>query len=214
VGLIEKAFPHLSVAVAGDPLSAPKRTGYAAALALAGRKADAEEQFERARRLASLSPQSWGVRIRAALFGGVGDIASLLGHPPASASSEMVQCWRDIAAGLAARDRVSRERAAKRARTCTDEEALPPEATLSAVSLLGDIDSALALAARPVQGSVTYAGHFTPQTAAMRADPRFLQLVEENGALEYWKTTRIRPDFCKTENVPVCGKLDEVQTEP
>ncbi len=214
VGLTEKAFPHLSLAVAGDPLSAPKRTGYAMALALAGRKADAEEQFKIVGRLASVNSQLWHYRVRSALLGGVGDAASLLDHPPASASSETVQCWKDIAAGLAVRNNASRLRTAVRARTCADQGALPAEAALGVVSLLGDIDSALALAARPVLGSLVQAGHFAPQTAALRVDPRFLSLVEQNGVLQYWETTGARPDFCKTEKAPVCQKLQHVEARP
>ena len=213
VGLTEQAFPHLSLAVAGDPLSAPKRTGYATALAFAGRKADAEEQFGIASRLVSASTPLWHYRMRSALLGDVGDVASLLAHPPASTPSESVQCWRDIAAGLASRNNASRLRAANRARACTDRGALPSEATYGAVSLLGDVDSALVLAARPVQGSLVQAGHFTPQAAAMRADPRFLSLVENNGVLAYWKATGARPDFCKIEDVLVCAALREAGTQ-
>jgi len=36
---------------------------------------------------------------------------------------------------------------------------------------------------------------FTPPVAAMRADPRFLQLCEEFGLVAYWRARGVRPDY-------------------
>lgn len=36
---------------------------------------------------------------------------------------------------------------------------------------------------------------FTPNTSAMRADPRFMPLVNEIGLVRYWQTKGVRPDF-------------------
>jgi len=46
-----------------------------------------------------------------------------------------------------------------------------------------------------------------PATAPLRADPRFVDLVNRVGLLQYWKSSRRPPDFCTTEKVPVCDLI-------
>ena len=38
----------------------------------------------------------------------------------------------------------------------------------------------------------------------MRANPRFLPLVEKLGLMDYWRTSKTQPDVCKTEAAPFC----------
>lgn len=47
-----------------------------------------------------------------------------------------------------------------------------------------------------------------PVTAPLRADPRYRDLVERVGLLQYWQSSRTPPDFCATEKVPVCHLLN------
>ncbi|MFZ4687364.1 MAG: hypothetical protein ACOYMK_17375 [Hyphomonadaceae bacterium] len=42
---------------------------------------------------------------------------------------------------------------------------------------------------------------------SMRADPRFLSLVEKLGLMEYWRTTKSQPDACETYDVPFWREL-------
>lgn len=44
----------------------------------------------------------------------------------------------------------------------------------------------------------------------MRADPRFLPLVEKLGLMEYWRTTKSQPDACETDDVPFWRELKNV----
>jgi DNA-binding winged helix-turn-helix (wHTH) protein/TolB-like protein len=46
-----------------------------------------------------------------------------------------------------------------------------------------------------------------PQMAPLRADPRFREIVERIGLLQYWRSSRRPPDFCAVEQVPVCALL-------
>lgn len=46
-----------------------------------------------------------------------------------------------------------------------------------------------------------------PVTAPLRADPRYRDLVERTGLLQYWQSSHRPPDFCATEQVPVCRLL-------
>jgi hypothetical protein len=43
--------------------------------------------------------------------------------------------------------------------------------------------------------------------APFRADPRFMELAERIGLLDYWRIGDNEPDFCATERAPVCGLL-------
>ena len=50
---------------------------------------------------------------------------------------------------------------------------------------------------------------YRPEWAPMRADPRFVALVERIGLLAYWRAGH-PPDFCEVERVPVCEALSAV----
>ncbi len=47
-----------------------------------------------------------------------------------------------------------------------------------------------------------------PVTAPLRADPRYRELVERIGLLQYWQSSHRAPDFCALEKAPVCRLLD------
>ncbi len=46
----------------------------------------------------------------------------------------------------------------------------------------------------------------SPAAASMRHDPRYLQLTQRVGLLDYWRTGR-PPDFCGKQPEPVCAQL-------
>ena len=50
--------------------------------------------------------------------------------------------------------------------------------------------------------------HFitSPGGAPMRRDPRYLQLAQRVGLLDYWRSGR-RPDFCRKQPEPICAQL-------
>lgn len=46
-----------------------------------------------------------------------------------------------------------------------------------------------------------------PATEPLRADPRYRDLVERVGLLQFWKERGLAPDFCAAEKAPVCAEL-------
>jgi hypothetical protein len=48
---------------------------------------------------------------------------------------------------------------------------------------------------------------FRADLAALRADARFTQIVENVGLMDYWRETGVLPDVCKTESAPFCVEL-------
>jgi TolB-like protein len=47
-----------------------------------------------------------------------------------------------------------------------------------------------------------------PQMAPLRADPRFREVADRIGLLQYWKSSHQAPDFCAVERAPVCALLN------
>src|SRR5262249_10240747 len=120
VGMNERAKPYLAQGVTGDPLSGAKRLVYAQALAMMGQGADAEVQFSRPFRLPPPSAAIWRAQIRAAVLDGVGDVERLFAAAPADVSSEISQCWRDVATSLKAKTSSARKPVGARARACAE----------------------------------------------------------------------------------------------
>jgi hypothetical protein len=74
---------------------------------------------------------------------------------------------------------------------------------LTLLAMLGDLDDAFAQAQfyRPVPPSAPpYL--FLPTTAAMRSDPRFMQVAAKLGFVDYWRSTGQWPDFCSEPGLP------------
>jgi hypothetical protein len=47
-----------------------------------------------------------------------------------------------------------------------------------------------------------YYALFNTQAVAIRRDPRFMQLAQRLGLLDYWRTTGHWPDFCSEPGLP------------
>jgi DNA-binding winged helix-turn-helix (wHTH) protein/TolB-like protein len=52
---------------------------------------------------------------------------------------------------------------------------------------------------------------FRKDMQAVRADPRFIPIVERLGLVDYWRSSGKWPDFCKTEPQSVCDRMRVVQ---
>ena len=90
------------------------------------------------------------------------------------------------------------------------EDGLPAQIAISVIQETGDTDTMLDIAeAESRKGRFMNAVIFyDPRNSAFRADPRFADIVETLGLLDYWKQSG-PPDFCADEpEIPVCRKLN------
>lgn len=183
-----------------------------------GHGAAALQQAERVRRI---RPHDQGARyslvVLAALTGPPGAVDTLLADPSARPEMrpEAVQAFaafetarrtgrdEDVAAAVAA------IAAAAEARTV-----LAGHAVLL-MAKLGATDSALALAGAfasdPRTSRLAAAANtaflFAPETAPLRADARFVAIVDQLGLSDYWRASGRWPDFCGDEPRSVCGRI-------
>lgn len=207
-GRFREALPHIVTAVAYDPLPAPWEVGLYRAVG--GQRAEARADLEPA--LASYGAWVWQPLIPYAIFLDTADAGTMLQHPPSTIPGPDVDCLRHIRTALASRNAGARALGAKKANACGAAETLSPTAQLASLAALGDLDDAFALAEKQTFNasslwSDTLQVLFWPTSRAMRADPRFLPLVETLGMMDYWRTTRSRPDICETEAAAFCRKL-------
>lgn len=76
---------------------------------------------------------------------------------------------------------------------------------------LGNIDDALSLLMAPEERETrSTTTLFYSEMAAMRANPRFADLVGQNGLLDYWRSSGVPPDFCTAGSPPpVCALVTQ-----
>ena len=111
-------------------------------------------------------------------------------------------------------------------RTCPDtDEFLLSLRCMLAFAILGDEDSAYSIADKlyprrigrtPAEteriwlddpfGVAPLEFITSPAAAPLRRDPRYFQLAQRVGLLDYWRTGRA-PDFCRKDQEPICAQL-------
>jgi len=177
-----------------------------AAAGLYGAKEGFDEAMSR-----TLSGYHWEVAIVSAIFMDAGDPEAVLKRAPEDVE-EFVPCYRDLLASLKVKDAKTRLAAAKRADICLTKFD-SPHVNILAQAMLGNLDRAFALADRPDLTQLFwnyFPTLFLPSNTAMRADPRFLPLMQKLGYVDYWKQTKTQPDICATpeeRDIPLCKAL-------
>jgi hypothetical protein len=146
--------------------------------------------------------------LASAVLLGAGNADKLLATPPSAISANVVQCWRDIRTAIKSDNNRAQATGAAKAKACVNDGGLSAGWAVGALARLGDLDGAFGTYTGPssLERSVL-SPLFWPTSRAMRADPRFLPLVEKQGLMEYWRTTKSQPDVCETEDVPFCREL-------
>lgn len=216
VGRISEALALHERAVMLDPLSPRKTAALASMQAIAGNGAQARATIERAAKLWPANFDVWLAHLYVLALYGYGDEAhSLLAQRrPALLESNF---YTAVTASLNEdQQKTSHARlVAKRAiLAALATRHLPPQATIELLGRIGETDAAYEVAqnidrrdgADEKNGRVDAAVLFRPATAILRRDARFLPLVTRLGLMAYWKT-HVAPDFCMTEDVPVCREL-------
>jgi hypothetical protein len=200
------------------PLSADALGKRALKLWIAGHSSQADNVADRLRALYPDDGWAWWVRfIIFALTGRASAAEGMVAGKPATArSAAFLHGWPEC---LQALDQPSPANIDRARSVCADavrnSTALADSAPM-VLAALGDVDSAfqiadgILLARGPVvpheqAGSSTAAlsagwrvgtqWMWTPPTAAMRADPRFLPLCEGIGLTDYWRQRKTEPDY-------------------
>jgi hypothetical protein len=212
VGRTRAALPYFQTAYETGLFSVALRYGYVVTLAAASQPEAGNLLLQTFVR----QPSSNGGQalLASAVLLGAGDAEKLLASPPSAISADVVQCWRDIRKANVSKEQKARTAGAMTVADCLAGGAITEAAALASFAALGDLDAAFALARKQTativgigRGPKPFESLYWPTSRPMRADPRFLPLVEKEGLMEYWKTSGHGPDFCETEDVPVCREL-------
>ena len=200
------------------PLSIDALGKRALKLWILGRTGEADKVIDQARALHPSDFWPWFVRIHIYAFTGraAAALALMDSEPAMAAKTPMTPLWR---AALPAVAQPSPTANAKARAACIQSAEIAPPSANEAVQLLcaiGDIDTAFevanglllsrgpivprqrpgsANAAESAEWRVGTQWMFTPSTAAMRTDPRFLPLCDGIGLIDYWRKRGMKPDY-------------------
>ncbi len=204
MGRVSEALAYARRGVMLDPLSRPKRRAVANLLLLGS---DADEAHAIVESMAPGYEEEvahWRARLHIAFWSDRHDGAIALLEAPASQARTVRQraCWRQ--AGAAIRRATPAAEGAAQGLACYRSGDLPVSQALMLLAALGDTDSAFAIA-QAMFVTERQSGHdilFSPATASMRADPRFMPLMKDLGLLRYWRLSARWPDFCGDPALP------------
>jgi DNA-binding winged helix-turn-helix (wHTH) protein/TolB-like protein len=204
-GRTEQGVALLKEAEAAQPTFTQVAAFRAYGLASQGQAADAELLFEQIFASEPGHTLVWPTWVIAAVLEDVGDPEAMLAAAPENEPRASVACWRSVLA-------------AKRA----GKPGPPPDSLRDCrsaaviLAALGRMDEAFDFIRASPGQSGDARSLFTPSARAMRAHPRFLQLVKDLGLWEYWIATGSHPDVCDLpaeKNFEVCVELREAQAK-
>jgi DNA-binding winged helix-turn-helix (wHTH) protein len=210
-GRMRESVPFIRRGLALDPLSPPKNFGTPSSLAAAGFVDEGRDLLARARRIWPDGPNELRMSIQFAVNFMSPDegremVDELLRAHPAFAAEAGV--WRQYFGSL--KCSCGQAGAAQRISAAATNGQLPLRLVLPAFSRLGELDLAFEFAAR-ARPQFTLAEVwllFTPTTAAMRRDPRFIDMAARFGLAEHWRSTNRWPDYCAEPGLPYDCKAE------
>jgi hypothetical protein len=140
------------------------------------------------------------------IAGATNDVLTQLNAPaarPRDLDQVSVDAWRGALKAVASKDTKVRVDAIKKVTDATAAGSISAGQALMLLTMLGDLDGAFAQAELYAPADPSEPPYlFLPTTAAMRSDPRFMQLAAQLGLLAYWRATGHWPDFCANPGLP------------
>ncbi len=117
---------------------------------------------------------------------------------PGAISSDFLDGWRNLILALKTGDPAAR--ASLRKQYLSDR--VEPQTAITRLSMLGFVDDAFAVSQKYLPHDDDSAFLFSPLTAPLRRDPRFMALAAKFGLVAYWRKTGRWPDFCGDPDLP------------
>ena len=219
-GEIDESLRFARQSLANDPYKPAKLAHMIGILEASGRSEEAEQVYREARRL---WPDS--ARMRAARLAGLaerGDYPALARFADPVADAAMIDAvpFRELMEAERKRDLPE----AQHACATRDLKGYMQVLCMTILADLGDENGSFAIVAERYPLLAAPAGEDPdkwwlnhadgpgtailngPAARAMRSDPRFLQIAQKLGLLQYWRSGRM-PDFCTRTHEPVCAKI-------
>jgi hypothetical protein len=219
-GRFEEALPLARSTVQSDPTNPTVRSTLVIALGNTGSPAEAGRLVEETNARFPTT-QAWEYRVALAAFMGIGDVQRALDSPSSVISGDTLACWRDTVKASQSADPQVRLAGAGRVSQCVKAGNLAGGPALWVMAGLGDLDTAFAsaeqLLARTTPNFTLIAAQlYIPALRPMRADPRFLPLMQKATIYQYWLDTGTHPDVCdvaEEKDFPVCVALRKDQAK-
>lgn len=227
-GRLHDAEPLLRTALMRDSISPPKTQNLLQLLIAEGKIDEAEAVLERSMRLWPTERWVAAGRLVIAMSGGRSKDALAVLDDPTGKSLEPAGPAQPLHKLIRALETRTDADIAEAARACLAPAfklGLYSRMCLIYLAELGRLDEAFALAdarypdldgadRRAVERKWLAATDrisdpsalFEPQAAPLRRDPRFAKVAHRLGLMDYWRTNG-PPDFCQTEQAPVCASL-------
>ena len=201
VGRLRDAPPFIQRGLALDPLSPVKTENLIRSFAALGQLTEAQDLLEQALKRWPNHPGVRALRLSFLSFSGATDDALALladrAARPTELTPQAIAAWRAFLDARRTPRSNPSARAAQSISSAADAGALDPGTAILMLSSLGDVDPAFERADHLFADSkADPAFLFTRPAAALRADPRFMNLAARLGLVDYWRRTGKWPDFC------------------